>query len=703
MALIGTLRNKLGKFVVGAVFISILAFVINDIFVGNNSILAGSGNSVGEIAGKDISVEEYRAALQERETNYILNFNRQPGEREMPTLQEQAWEMLVARNAIESEFEKVGVIVTDDEVWDMIQGKNVDQNIQQAPAFQSPQTGMFDRNLVVRYIQNLQAMGPEAQVRWQMFRNDLGPARRRLKYENLLLSTSYVTTAEAERDYHLQNDRAEVKYLYVPFYAISDTLAQVSDSDLRSYYDRNKKKFKVNATRDLSYVTFPVIASSDDTLDIKTELTGIARDFELSKDDSTFASLNTDGLTPYTTVNPGGLPASLSADSLIVGNVIGPYLDGGNFKVLKVSAIKEDTVAYARANHILIKPKGTTDADKKEARTKAQKILNDLKSGADFATQARESSEDASNATRGGDLGWFDDNTMVKPFSDAAFGARKKGVLPNLVETTFGYHIIEITEVPTRTTYTLASIERTIAPGKATTDEAYRKADGFALNLSGVEDFREKAKTENLMVTDLTSIGSGERRLSSLGESRSVVQWLFRDAKVGRVSDVFELDDLYVVAVMTGESDEGVKSFAAVKEEITPLARNEVKGSIIMPRIGSTEGTLEDLAKSFGTDANVYTSSDLRLNSSSLTGAGFDPIAVGKAFGLENGKRTPAFAGEQGVFVMELTNKTTSPGIGDYTVYMTQLQNTLRTRTSMSIADVIKDKAGIRDERYKFY
>jgi peptidyl-prolyl cis-trans isomerase D len=658
---------------------------------------------VGEIAGKDISVDEYRAALQERETNYILNFNRQPGEREMPTLQEQAWEMLVARNAIESEFEKVGVIVTDDEVWDMIQGKNVDQNIQQAPAFQSPQTGMFDRNLVVRYIQNLQAMGPEAQVRWQMFRNDLGPARRRLKYENLLLSTSYVTTAEAERDYHLQNDRAEVKYLYVPFYAISDTLAQVSDSDLRSYYDRNKKKFKVNATRDLSYVTFPVISSSDDTLDIKTELTGLARDFELSKDDSTFASLNTDGLTPYTTVNPGGLPSSVPADSLTVGNVIGPYLDGSNFKLLKVSAIKEDTVAYARANHILIKPKGTTDADKKEARMKAQKILNDLKSGGDFAAQARESSEDASNATRGGDLGWFDDNTMVKPFSDAVFGARKKGLLPNLVETTFGYHIIEITEVPTHTTYTLASIERTIAPGKATTDEAYRKADGFALGLSGVEDFREKAKTENLMVTDLTSVGSGERRLSSLGESRNVVQWLFRDAKVGRVSDVFELEDLYVVAVMTGETDEGVKSFTAAKEEITPLARNEVKGRIIMSRIGSTEGALEDLAKSFGTDANVYTSSDLRLNSSSLTGAGFDPVAVGKSFGLENGKRTPAFAGEQGVFVMELSNKTTSPEIGDYTVYKTQLQNTLRTRTSMSIADAIKDKAGIRDERYKFY
>jgi peptidyl-prolyl cis-trans isomerase D len=703
MALIGTLRNKLGKFVVGAVFISILAFVINDIFVGNNSILTGSNNSVGEIAGKDISVEEYRAALQERETNYILNFNRQPGEREMPTLQEQAWEMLVSRNAVESEFEKVGIQVTDDEVWDMIQGKNVDQNIQQAPAFQNPETGLFDRNLVVRYIQNLQAMGPEAQVRWQMFRNDLGPARRRLKYEALLLSTSYITAAEAERDYHVQNDRAEVKYLYVPFYAISDTMAQVTDSDLRSYYDRNKQKFKVSATRDLSYVTFPVVASAEDTLDIRRELTGIARDFELSKDDSTFASLNTDGLAPFTTVNPGGLPASVPADSLIQGNVIGPYLDGGNFKVLKVSAIKEDTIAYARANHILIKPKGTTDAEKKEAKAKAQKILNDLKAGADFAAQAREFSEDASNATRGGDLGWFDDNTMVKSFSEAVFGARKKGLLSNLIETTFGYHIIEITEVPTRTVYTLASIERTITPGKATTDEAYRKADGFALGLSGVEEFREKAKAENLMVTDLTSVGSGERRLSSLGESRNVVQWLFRDAKVGKVSDVFELDDLYVVAVMTGETDEGVKSFAAVKEEITPLARNEVKGKIIMSRIGSNEGALEDLAKSFGTDANVYSSSDLRLNTSSLTGAGFDPVAVGKAFSLESGKRTSAFVGEQGVFVMEMTNKTTSPEIGDYTMYLTQLQNSVRTRTSMSIADAIKDKADIRDERYKFY
>jgi peptidyl-prolyl cis-trans isomerase D len=129
MALIGTLRNKMTKWVVGFVAVAIAAFVLNDLFGNGPRSIIGNENTVGEIAGTTITLEEYQAAIQERENNYILNFGRQPGERERPLLQQQAWDLLISQKAIKPEYEKLGVKVTTEEIWDMIQGKNVDENV----------------------------------------------------------------------------------------------------------------------------------------------------------------------------------------------------------------------------------------------------------------------------------------------------------------------------------------------------------------------------------------------------------------------------------------------------------------------------------------------------------------------------------------------------------------------------------------------
>src|SRR5687767_14057363 len=123
MALIGTLREKMGVGVVIFVFVAISAFVLGDL-LGNNSVLLND-NSVGEIGGNSISLEEFQQAVQEREANYFVNFNRQPGDREMTTIRQQAWEMLILRYAIEKQFDKTGAKVSVEEVEDMLRGKNV--------------------------------------------------------------------------------------------------------------------------------------------------------------------------------------------------------------------------------------------------------------------------------------------------------------------------------------------------------------------------------------------------------------------------------------------------------------------------------------------------------------------------------------------------------------------------------------------------
>ncbi|MFZ6012144.1 MAG: peptidylprolyl isomerase [Bacteroidota bacterium] len=707
MALIGTLRNKMGTWVVIFVFVAITAFILNDL-LGNNSVLFRE-DEVGEIAGHSVSYEEFQQVIDERRANYILNFGREPGDRELPTLRQQAWELLILRYAIQEQMGRVGVNVTSDEVWDMIQGKNVDENVKQA--FTNPQTGQFDRDRVVSYLKEfnspppnadpqMTAMWQEQKTRWEMFQKDLAPARQRIKYENLLIKTNYITKAEAEREYQLQSDVAEVKFVYVPYYA--DTTTQVADNDLRDYYNKNIEKFKTEETRDLKYVSIPVVASSNDTLAILDELKRVATELEKASDDSIYAASVSDSQNAFGKYNISSLPEFVSKDNLQVGNVIGPFIDGNVYKVVKVSKIEKDTVFSARASHILIKWKDPSDASKKEAKEKARNILKDIKGGADFAAMALQHGTDGT-ATRGGDLGWFSSGAMVKPFQDAVFGATKTGILNDVVETQFGYHIISVTNVKDNAAYKLAIVERQITPSDATTNEAYRKAETFAADLSGEKEFTERAKTEGFNVMDAKGLQTGDRRVGTLGDARQIVQWAFRDASEGKVSEVFDLQDTYAVAIMTAETSKGHKPFEAVKEEIKPQVLNIVKGKKIVEKLSGLNGTLEEIAKAYGPEANVYTSADLKLNSNTLPTAGFDPEAVGRVFSMENGKRSKAFAGESGVFIVELQNKTAAPAIADYTAYKTQLEQNSQNRSSFSIAEAIKEDAGIVDKRYKFF
>jgi peptidyl-prolyl cis-trans isomerase D len=710
MALIGTLRNKMTKWVVGFVAVAIISFILNDLFGnGPRSIIRGNADNIGEIAGTTITREEYQSAVQERENNYIMNFGRQPGERERPTLQQQAWEILILQHSIRDQFEKTGVKVTADELWDMIQGKNIDPTVKQSF---TDSTGNFDRKRLMDFLNSMNIPAPtnpqlasqynEQKYRWTMFQKELGLGRERVKYENLLIKTTYVTSAEAERDYQNQNDVAEVKYLFVPYFAVSDSTVKITDNDLRDYYDKNRERYKSTFTRSLSYVSFPVVASSEDSAKVRKDAEKISLDFKTVADDSVFAATNTEGQSPYTKYNAGNLPSTLTKDQLVAGTVIGPYLDGNNYKVVKVVKIGKDTTYYAKASHILIKWADETDAKKKEAKDKAKKILGEIRGGADFAAKAREFGSDGT-ASRGGDLGWFGSGQMVKPFEKAVFGATKTGLLGDVVETQFGYHIIQVTGVKDNTYYGVATVELAIGPSDDTQNAAFLKAQTFGADLSGVDQFKQHASKANLIVSEARNLAPADRRINNLGEARQIITWLFRDGKIGKVSEVFDIDDVYVVAVMTGETEEGYKSFAEVKEEITPATRNAVKGKQMAEKLASQKGTLEEIAKLYGADAVVNTSSDLKMNSNSLPSVGLDPTAVGIAFSLENGKRSKPYAGENGVVLIELQNKTAAPAINEFSMFKNELVKNLSSRASASIGDAIKQGSNIKDERYKFF
>jgi len=93
-----------------------------------------------------------------------------------------------------------------------------------------------------------------------------------------------------------------------------------------------------------------------------------------------------------------------------------------------------------RVRHVLV------GKDTEGGKAKAEALLKELKAGADFETIAKAQSDDKGSGARGGDLGWAGRGRLVKPFEDASFAMQTPGQLSDVVETQFGFHIIQLVE-----------------------------------------------------------------------------------------------------------------------------------------------------------------------------------------------------------------------------------------------------------------
>lgn len=706
MSVINKIRERSGL-AVGIIAVSLILFIVGGDLLGGQSLLfGGNQQEVGEIAGQSIDYQEFNAKVDEIRAQYEQQTGRAPAEQEMAQIREQAWNQMLFEIAYQKEFDKLGLKVSEQELVDMVQGNNISPAVRQA--FTNPQTGVFDKSSIVSYLKGMKNLPAQQQAAWASFEQNLSSSRLRDKYEGLMRLSVFTTTAEAQKEYQAQNTKANVKFLFVPFYAINDTTVKVTDSQLQEYLDKHKEEYAGTDSRSMQYVTFSVAPSKEDSATLYSEIKSLARGLGAAQNDSVFAQQNSDVRVPlYLTA--GEMPEQLrsSIPSFAPGGIYGPFRENNTYFIYKYGGTKRDTSFTARASHILIQTKGLADSAKADARRRAEGLLKQIQGGASFEALAQANSQDGS-AQAGGDLGYFKNNgQMVKPFESAVFGATSAGLIPRLVETEFGYHIIKVTQPKTNILYRVAAIGKSIAPSQTTRDEALRKADQFASAVQTKEEFDAKVKEDkSIVVATADRVPEGAAQINALtgSEVRQIVRWAFNDkTDIGAVSEPFEVGDQYVIAVLTGKTDKDKVEIGDYRNELTTKVRNELKGEQIMSKLGNASGSLESMAQKYGSGALVETADDVNLATGFLRSAGVDPTALGKAFGLKAGKRSKPFVGEGGVLVMETTSLTPAPAIADYGLYKTQIQQNNTSRMSFYVNEAIKEAAKVEDRRAKFY
>ncbi len=503
---------------------------------------------------------------------------------------------------------------------------------------------------------------------------------------------------------------------------MADSAIKVTDSELKSYLSDHSQDYQREESRSINYVVFNIEASAADSAYVLEEIKALRDGLAKAQNDSVYVSINSETPNGYQAVsNPDLIPEALKIDGELapVGTVTEPILAGNKYTIVKLSGIDKDGEAFVKGSHILIKWESESEEDKAAAKKKAQELIAKLKRGADFAELAAENSEDRSNANNGGDLGWFGENGgFVQEFKDAAFGFKGKGLIPNPVETSFGYHIIKIDEPKTTTSYQIAKIEKELFAGDETMNEIYRKADILASESETAEDLKAKAEAQGLAVKTAANIGKNDTRVGSLNNSRNIASWVYNKADQGSVSEVFELDNSYVVAGLITIQPKGTANLDQVRGEVQSKVANAKKADLIIAKVNSlNEQDFEALKSAYGSEARTG-SADLTLASNSFPNVGFAPEAVGVAFSLKEGEKTAPFAIDNGVIVLSSVSKSEAQTQESYTEYKSQVQSTRATRNttianfplsfypimvSQRVDNAIKEFADIEDNRYKFY
>jgi len=702
MALINTLRNKMGKVVVGLIAFSIAAFVGADLIGPNSAILGGSNTDIGEIAGQTVTYQDFLAKQEEMTYNFQLQSRRNPSSAELVSIRNQTWDALIAEIAFEKQFEKLGIAISEDEIIDMVQGDNISQEIKQA--FTDPSTGEFSKENVIQFLQSLNDQTPQQRASWYNFESQLAPARLRLKFDGLILNTTYITEEEGQYEYANSAATAEIKYLYVPYFSFNDSTVKATDKELNTYLSENEDQYQREESKSLKYISIKVVPSATDTALVKEEIERLKDQLSSTGNDSTFAVVNSDGTSPFSSFNMDQVPAALQTEDGMVdeGTVVGPTLENGKYVLYKLSSVSEGDTYSAKANHILLKWDDESDASKAATKKEARAILRDLKNGADFAEKARLHGTDGT-ANSGGDLGWFAEGRMVDAFENAVFDATRVGLLRDVVETQFGYHIIEVTALKTNLAYKVAKVELELYVSDDTRNSFYREAESFALESNDLEAFEANAQAAEYEIKTAGKVGKNDRRITGLSDARAVVSWLYNKGEVGTLSNVFEINDSYVLAVMTGEQEKGAADLEGVRYEVKKKVEDAKKAELIKAQLSALSGSLEDIADAYGEGAKVYNMPALKLSSNSLTSVGLAPEAVGVAFSMENGETTAPFEVPNGVIILEMINKTAPAELADIQTYADQLFRNRNPREAYNVDRTVKELADIKDDRYKFF
>jgi len=685
MAILSAIRKRT-FFLIAIIALALFAFVFSDPLGGS-----GGGSDVskvdkiGQIGDKPIDRLEFAQNVE----NFM-----QSRQGRLTTMQavKQVWDAKVEELALEEEFETLGIEVGRDQIV-----TRLSELLAGNPNFSNDE-GFFDEEVMNEYLANLT---PQEMAQWKNYERSIENQIRRDIYLSLIKAGIGSTLLEAEQDYKFKTDNVSFQVVRIPFDKAEDV--EVTPSEIEAYIKARPTEFEQEPQVDIQYVLFEDKPSKADEDAIKATLEQLIAEYKSTEDVESFVDTNSD--LPYNAAFrfEDQLPETVKAEllALELGDVYGPYKDNGNWKATKFEATQKMPDS-AKASHILISVRDPkVQRTPQEVEALADSLFEVVKANpSKLGELAEEFSADPGSAAKGGDLGWNPYGRFVPEFNKAVF-TNEPGYI-GLVETQFGFHIIKLEELSSKSTmYKFADLVLEIKPSEETLNEVYKNAGNFQLDAQA-GDFAEVAKENNYDVKPVIGIKPLEEQIPGIGAQRQIVNWAFDEETSAGDIKQFDIDQGYVVVQLNQKRDKGLQSVQQASAKVTPILEKKKKANAITSQISSSD--LNAIASQFG--VSVQTVSAVNMESPLVPGAGNEPKVVGAAFALENGETSEPIVGEKGVFVITLTNRVEAPENPSFkaaALRETKQRISKLNTPNNSVIKALKESKELEDNRAEVY
>lgn len=706
MAALQTIRDRGGLLISIVIGLALAAFIIGDALSSGPSVFNSERNQVGEIAGESVSIMDYQDMVnQQEELIKSMNGLSALNEEQQTMLRNNIWQQLVMTRLMDAEYEEIGLGVSSEELYDIMLGDNMSPAIRQI--FADPTTGMVDKERARAIVsQILESPDQGQKAYWLNMEKEIGENRKLTKYHDLVGKALFITEEQAKEYAEGNASKADISYIVKNYNTIDDSTISISNREIQEYYKNNQARFQQEESRRITYVNFDIDPSGEDYAETKKAVVELMDEFAASNEPMEFVNLTSDRKADLAYYKKSELGNDSVANYLFAykNKVYGPYLENNAYKISRVGSVKmlPDSV---RARHILIAPQNNNYA---QAKAVADSLANLLKKGGNFDQLARANSTDQNSAVNGGDLGWFNQRTMVQPFSDTVFFAKKNEI--KVVVTQFGAHVVQVTDrAKPVEKIQVATIEKEIIPSNKTTNKIYNDARHFASRIKNAEDFNKQVDEQGL-TKRMATVNKNDKTIAGMDNARDMIRQVYLAEEPGVVkttdeSIIFTNGNKYTVAVLTQIDEEGTTPIQQVSSTIKRILMQQKKAELLKKELAGMidgSGSLLSVAQKAGVDVKEAT--EVAFNSFQIPGAGIEPRVIAAASVTEQGKLSAPIEGNQGVYVLMVNSRTneevTPEMIQQARENMAQMN---AYRANYQAVQAIIKHGEVKDQRYKFY
>ena len=665
MASLQRIRNH-GALLITIVGLAMLAFILGDFLNSGSSFFNRSRENVGVIEGQEIHYTEYEAAKEQLTEVYKIESGRSDFDEDMHAqIRNQVWNMFVMDYTMRAQAKEIGMDVTADELKELCIGENVHQILRGRRAFYG-EDGQYSREIVKNLIAAINegsedaeqnANLQQAKTYWMYWEKAVRMSYMQEKYTSLLQHLLKANSLDAEYAFDARQKGVSAEYVMQPYFSVADSLAKVSDRDIKKLYAQHKEQYKQTPNRAIKYVAFDIVPSEDDFKAAETLMNNLKEEFKTTEDVSLVVNTNSDIMYDGRDYSEETVPAQFKEFAFAKGAKAGDCTD---------ILFENNTYAMAR-----IMQAGYSMPDSVELKA----IVED--------------GEDQ-------ELGWFKAADLPKNIAEPAL-AGKRGekftVAQGMGEQT--YEIMEIGKPTPKVK--LAILAREVTPSSKTYSIIYNNAKQFIVNNNNAEALEAAAQEAGMTVVPQFNLTATTDKVGQLAASRPIVRWAF-EAKEGQVSDVFECGQQFIVAALTEVNDGEYRSLEAVRAELTYEATNNAKAEYIKKELKGVE-SLEAAAQIMG--QKVQSVERVSLADSRLGNAGMEPAVIGAAIAQGENALSEPIQGNMGVFVIKTGAANNAEGTFNAESEKAQLSSRFAYLPYQAI-QLLEDKADITDNRANF-